>query len=65
MKQDDAMNNLKNKLHNTQAHYKKRFNTLVEEAEEEGDENAIINMSVALYLATYFDATSECKAFYN
>jgi hypothetical protein len=38
---------------------------LIAQAEKNGDQNATVNVSVALYLATYFDATKECKAFYD
>lgn len=55
IKHEDACENLRTQLNHMVSHYEKVFDEL------EGDKQTL---SVALYLATYFDQNKFCKNYY-
>ena len=65
MKHEDAMVSLREKLGRSRSRFRNRFDDMQKEAEEKGDPDARVNLAVALYLATYFDANTSCREYYN
>ena len=58
------MVSLRKKVSQAKTRYASRLETIQNEALV-NDPNAKINLAVALYLATYFDANQSCRHYYN
>ena len=59
-KQDDDMVSLRKKVSQAKTRYAARLDAIRNEAIGQ-DANAKVNLAVALYLATYFDANQSCR----
>jgi hypothetical protein len=54
-KTEDTIRNLNTMKRQVVERYKEQLEKFISDAAEKGDRNARINVSVAVYLATYFD----------
>ena len=62
-KVEDAIQNLNTMKRQCTDKFKTALTEMITEANEAGDANARINISVALYLATYYDFNPSCKEY--